>query len=575
MNLRLLLFWCLLAAAALFVHLGGHPLLDADEGRNGEVGREMAETNDYVMPRLDGLPYVDKPIVYFAAEALAMEVMGPTEAAARLPALLFTLATAALVAWFARRVWDRDTAVLAAIVMLSMPLTLAFSRTVIFDSALMFFVVLAGFAFYLAVEGDEVARSRGREVAEPGNTTPRPRHPATGWWAAAAWLAIGLGVITKGPVAVLLPLMAAIPYAIKRRRFGALWSWGGLVGFLLPIVPWVWAVTKVVPDFLRYVLVTETMQRLATKALKRTGPPWYFLPFVLGGALPWTVVLVAEVAKSFVGREVAGSRGRAKEPRDPAAPQPRDPRPELYLWLSIAIPFLFFSLSQSKRPQYVLPLMPAIALLAARATRGVKAAAVTILSLGVVLLAALEFAKLRAEYVDAARTTALGLGIVCIVAGIVAFVVKRRDVAYIALSLPVLAIPLVANPLMNALSERRSTKSLVARLQPHLMSNTEVVGIEAFTGSMAFYLRRPIPFYTPDAEEMTSNYVIRHYDLFAGAPLSPIRRMSALPAALADRTTPRLWIVRNDDRANRGRVEAAGGALVAEGAHFVAYTMRR
>src|SRR5258708_7863090 len=267
MRSKLLLpLWCLVAAIAISIHLGGHPLLDADEGRNGEVGREMAATNDYVMPRLDALPYVDKPIVYFAAEAAAMEVLGPTETAARLPALLFTLLTAALVAWFARRLWNAEAGWASAIAMLSMPLTVAFAHMALFDSALTFFITAAMIALYLAVE-DRQKR-----------------------WATLAWLAIGLGVITKGPGALSPPLLVGIPYAIKRRRFGALWSWGGLAAFVVAIAPWVWGVTKVVPDFLHYVLVTETAQRLTTKALKRTGPPWYFLPFLIGGALPWCFV---------------------------------------------------------------------------------------------------------------------------------------------------------------------------------------------------------------------------------------------------------------------------------------------
>src|SRR5947208_1529820 len=281
--------------------MGAFPLLDPDEGRNAEVGREMALTNDYVMPRLDALPYLDKPIVYFAAEAAAMKVIGPTETAARLPAYLFTLATAAFVWWFARRLWTANEAAIAAIVTLATPLTVAFSRTVIFDSALAFFVTVVMGAMYLAVE----------EGAS---------------WNVLAWAAIGFGVITKGPVAIALPLLVAVPYAIWRKRFGALWSLGGLAAFVLVIAPWVWAISRAVPDFLHYVVVTETAARLAPKALKRTGPPWYFIPFLIGGALPWSVVVLAS----------------KWERRD---------RTNVFLFLWILVPLVFFSLSQSKRPQ--------------------------------------------------------------------------------------------------------------------------------------------------------------------------------------------------------------------------------
>src|SRR5213075_956351 len=134
----------------------------------------MALTNDYVMPRLDALPYLDKPIVYFAAEATAMELLGPTELAARLPAFLFTLATAAFVFCFARRLWTRSEAMMAAIITLATPLTIAFSRTVIFDSALAFFVTVAMGCFYLSVEGESVGAGFSRPgPAEAGPYTSR------------------------------------------------------------------------------------------------------------------------------------------------------------------------------------------------------------------------------------------------------------------------------------------------------------------------------------------------------------------------------------------------------------------
>lgn len=517
----------------------------------------MAATNDYVMPRLDGMPYLDKPVVYFAAEAACMEVLGANELAARLPALLFTLATAAVLFAFARRVWGEEQAWIAAIVMLSLPLTIAFSRTVIFDSALTLFIVIAIVAFYFAIGSADVPSAGSGGVPPPDSGDG-----ATRWRSVTiAWAAIALGVLTKGPVAILLPLIVAIPYAIIRKRFRALWSWGGLAIFIVIIAPWVWAVSKAVPDFLHYVVVTETAQRLATKALKRTGPPWYFIPYVIGGALPWSFVALFGTRRSDV--------------------KARDAR--LYVILWIVVPFLFFSISQSKRPQYILPVMPAIALLVAylwsdeqRRRIGTRAAAIMFAIFGACLIAApivISARHMKPGILEATESTAIVIGIVALVCGIVAFALERRaHVALVALTLPVILIPLLANPLMLAIGERRSTKTFIDKLRPYT-NGADVVGVEAFTGSMAFYLGRPITVLSPDAEEFTSNYLIRHYERFANASDSPLRTMDRLPSLFDG--TPRVFIVRNDDRKNRAAVESHGAKLVAESPHFVAYTMRR
>lgn len=527
---RILAIWLLVAGIAIGLRLGSAPLLDADEGRNGEVGREMAESNDYAVPRLNGVPYLDKPILYFAAEAGFMEVLGPTETAARLPAYLFTLLTAWLVYWFARRRWGSEEGLVAAIVYLAMPLTIAFARTVIFDSALSFFIVLAIIAFYEAVE------------------TQSKR------WTLLGWAAIAFGVLTKGPVAIALPLLVMIPYAIWRKSFRLLWSLAGIAAFALIITPWLWAMQLAIPGFLQYALVTETAARLATKELQRTGPPWYFIPYLIAGALPWSIAAASNWKREW-----------------------KSDRRVIFLLLWIVIPFIFFSISQSKRPQYIVPLMPAIALLTAHAWRElrVRAIAIGLAVTGAILLAAPlapQFTrKMQPVVIEPARLAAFGLGALFLAGGLVALFTKRREIALISMSLPVLAIPLVAGPLMAALGERRSAHAVIEQLRPYLTPQTEIIGVEAFTGSMAFYARRPILVASDDASEYTSNYLIRHKEQFTDAPGSTLRSLAWFQRNLDECCTPRLYVVRNRDRARQQLFEARGMKKIAEGSHHIAY----
>src|SRR5437879_619466 len=180
--------WLLfLAAVALGWNLDGYRLLDPDEGRNAELAREMAQTNDYLVPHLDGLPYLDKPVAYFAAAAALMEVLGPTEAAARLPAYAATLATIALLVAFARRRWGTDAGWLAGIAYATMVLPLVYARTAIFDSTLTLCTTAAILWFF----------------------EERP---------ILAWAAMGAGVLTKAPIALAIPLLALIPPAPRSRR---------------------------------------------------------------------------------------------------------------------------------------------------------------------------------------------------------------------------------------------------------------------------------------------------------------------------------------------------------------------
>jgi 4-amino-4-deoxy-L-arabinose transferase-like glycosyltransferase len=521
-----------LVVLGLTFGISGYPLLEPDEGRNAEIAREMAASNDYAIPRLNGLPYLDKPVLYFSVGAALMEVLGPTELAARLPSVLFTLATLALVFWFGRLVLGPVGGVVAAVATGAAPLTLAFARTVIFDSALTFFVTLSIVAFYVAAEG-------------PGNAPPdHTEH--RGWWTSLGWAGLALAVLTKGPIGLGLPLMVIVPYLGWRRRWRALWDPVAVLLFVAILLPWLFAMSREVPDFLEYALVTETFKRLATDELQRTGPFWYFIPIIVAGSLPWSLVAA-----------LGWKRGRGAT----GTVRSGDHRLVLFL-LWIVIPLVFFSLSQSKRPHYVLPLIPAIGLLVGLLwndgrAHGARGGGVALAVCGLVILLAPTIVgallDVESAVARAIPRTAWSLGAVCMLAGTATFFVAgRREVALFALCLPVAAIPFVSANLMSAIGADRSSRDVAAAIERTMTDRTEIVAIQTYPLSLPFYLRRQFLVATTDGSELTSNYLIRTYPRWAGMLDSPFRPQDWWMDALADCRRPRVFLVRNDDARTRG-----------------------
>lgn len=523
--------------------LTGYPLLDPDEGRNAEVAREMAAANDYVLPRLDGLPYVDKPVLFFAAEAVTMEALGPTPLAARLPPFLFTLSTIGLIAWFAARRSGRDAAWTAALATGASPLTLGFAHTVIMDSALTFFVVAAMMTFYQAIE----------------------RRSAESWqWSALGWSCLALAVLTKGPIGLALPLMVVIPYAAWRRASRVIWEPVGPLLFLTLLLPWLIAMSRRVPDFLPYALGTETLVRLATPGLGRTGPFWYFVPIILVGSLPWSVTAIKGFRSSGVWRNPDGRV-------DPYT---------VFLLLWVALPLLFFSLSQSKRPQYVLPLVPAVALLVGHMWRqggllcGARAAAVALAIAGGGIAAAPRLVPhwlaLGPRVQAAVGAAAFPLAVITTAAGLLLWFQRgRRDAALLALSLPFAVMPIAGGRLMREIGRERSAAELAAAVAPALPSGGEVVGIGAFPPSLPFYLRRPIVLTTAGAAELTSNYLARDVARWREIKGSPLRPPDWWLDALST-CGSQVFVARAGDRRVR-TVLAARLPLLIEAPRYAAY----
>lgn len=526
-----------LIGAELTVNLTGYPLLDPDEGRNAEVMREMAATNDYLVPQLDGLPYVDKPIVYFAAGAVLMEVLGPVPLAARLPSLLFTVATLVLLSWFARRRWGEEAAWVAVLATAATPFTLAYARTVIFDAALTFWVLTALVGFFEAIESE--------------HDGPR----------LLAWAAVALGTLTKGPVAIAVPLLVAVPYALWRRRTRRLLDWTAVFLFLAIVLPWVFAMSRRVPAYLTYVLGTETFGRLTTTALGREGPWWYFLPIVVAAAFPWTIAAAAWMVRRF-GERVPG---RAKEPIF------------VFLALWVAIPLLFFSLSQSKRPQYVLPLVPAVGLVmglmwSRGLENGARRSAGAALALGGLALVLLSsriggWVHATPDVAAAIPGTALALGGVAAAAGFAATVVSHRGAAALLLALPAAAIPFTSVTLMEAIGRHRSAAPLAAAIESSLPPDAQVVAIETLPLSLPFYLQRDVTLVTRDAQELTSNYLLRHHDEWRRAAGSPLRPLTWWRDAVVRCSRPRVFVVASDNEAVRRALEGRLPLIADTGRH--------
>jgi 4-amino-4-deoxy-L-arabinose transferase-like glycosyltransferase len=528
----------LLAAAALSLgwNLGGHRFLDPDEGRNAEVAREMAETNDYVVPHLDGLPYLDKPVVYFAAAALAMEAIGPGETAARLPALLATLATIALVVWFARRRWGGEAGWLAGLALATMPMVAAYARTTIFDSTLSFFTTAAILCF--AVE--------------------RP---------VLAWAAIGAGGITKGPVAILIALATLVPYALLsgiplRRVF----PWRGLVAFALVALPWFFAVTSRIPEFPHYAFVRETFERVTTRSFHRTAPFWYFLPILPVAAFPWVVPAMMRLRAGRL-RWLWLARTVNVNARDP-----------LLLACWVLGPLAFFSLNQSKLPQYVLPLMPALALAAAwslsrpETTRSWKAY-VAVAGVLAGALASITAWLPRSVPLTAGERSAIPFaaamlaGALLLSAALVALAARRASLGLAAAgyALPVIALPLAIAGLLRAVGEDRSAYTLATAIG----NRDSVLAVAAYPPSLPFYLGRRIPIATAHARELTSNFIADYADHFRTVPGSPLLPADAWRERLARCAEPTVFVTRAGDRDTRD--ELAHLPLLFADGHYAAY----
>jgi len=322
-----LVFFVLIAGVMLFRNLS-FPLTEPDEGRYAEIPREMLSSGDWIVPRLHHEPYLDKPPLFYWLCASSYTVFGPSEWAARLVPATAAFLTMLCTFLFGRRILGNRSALFGLIVSTLCIGFIYSGRFLVMDSLLTFFVALSLFTAFEAIHDDRLHWF---------------------WWTVSA-IACGFGMLTKGPVALVLlvpPVLAHIWLSQSRVRPNVTaWAVYGLVAFGIA-VPWYAAIIARDPSFAYHFFLEQNVTRFLA-GVNHPQPVWFYLPVVVLGWMPWGLLLFSVGIFLF-------HRSRSFRSIRPVS------LGYFVLWAGWCL--LFFSLSRGKLPTYILPAFPAIALL--------------------------------------------------------------------------------------------------------------------------------------------------------------------------------------------------------------------
>jgi 4-amino-4-deoxy-L-arabinose transferase-like glycosyltransferase len=342
---RVAAYALLIAVTALLYlpALGAPSLWDVDEAHNSECSYEMLESLNWIVPSFNYKLRVDKPALLYWLQVSAYRILGVGEFAARLPSALAAMLTVLLTYELARRMFDRGTGLLAGLILASALLFCGSAHFANPDALLNACTVLTFLLFWRALE--------------------RP----AGVWPAAAGISTGLGFLAKGPVALVLPAAVLGLYLLWTRQFRRIFTLRLLAGTLLFIGvagPWFALVgSETHGAYLKGFFLVHNVGRYTNPMEGHEGPVFYHVVSLLLGFLPWSVFLVPAVWYAI--RE---ARAKVAYPLFPLCIEGCAPVSKPYQFLAcwVGVYFVFFSMSQTKLPNYILPLYPAVAILVGR-----------------------------------------------------------------------------------------------------------------------------------------------------------------------------------------------------------------
>lgn len=449
-----------------------------DEGRYAEIPREMLATGDFVTPRLNGFPYFEKPPLQYWITAAIFAVAGQDEWTARLAPALAGLVGVLAVLGTARKLFGRRTAWMAAAIMASSYGYFLTTQFITLDMGLTALLTCALCAFLLAQDARASAADNRRFML-------------------VAWVLCALAVLTKGVIGVALPGLAVGTYVVVQRDLALLRRLHLALGLLLVAaitVPWFALVEARNPGFAEFFFVHEHWQRFTQPLHRRTGPWWYFVPIAAAFLMPWLPVMVASLAGRW-GAAPSATRNAFSARR--------------FAWCWAGAIFVFFSLSSSKLPAYIMPAMGAVALavaapLAMRWSAAVRLTASTMIAIGALVaglaIPAADWIKVpmvREEYAGSVGWL-IAAGVLFALAGGVSMGLLRRQRHLDALAALVLGGLLacqlgsvVAHEVDGYFSAERLVERVTAGVRP-FRPDLPFYSVDLFDQTVPFYLGRTV-----------------------------------------------------------------------------------
>jgi 4-amino-4-deoxy-L-arabinose transferase-like glycosyltransferase len=460
-----------------FFGLGAFGLTGADEPRYAQIAREMLARHDWIVPTLNGAPWLEKPALLYWKMMNSYSIFGVSDWAARVPAAFYATVLVLGIFFFMRRfrfASELDAAMIAA----SSAGMIGFGRGASTD-------MLVSAPFALAMMSWWTWHQTGRKL-----------------WLMIFYGLLGVGALAKGPVAPALAVLVVGAYALLRRDgkiFLRTISVPGFALFFAIVLPWFVAIQVKVPQFFRVFFIEHNLERFGTNLYQHSQPFWYYIPVFLLAALPWTFFALSALVE-------AGKTVFRRDSPEPSAAPGDDGLPSfLFLW--IVVPIIFFSISRAKLPGYILPAIPAAALLTADYIHRLKAIPRLLTALHALLCAMLLVAALMAPFamVKQAPPQSLQIGMTvtgAVIAVMVLLMVRREGVRvlhFVTLVPTILAVAFLLRPAAATIDHTQSARPINVSLAQLGVSASETVATFNVKRQVAygldFYRNQPISHY--------------------------------------------------------------------------------